>query len=78
MAIISMLAAAKRNRDGTFDAEVAISLYDSGSSDKPTSSTRQRTVGKGFSTRAAAEIRAEDWIRDNLYPVVMALPEAKP
>lgn len=72
----SFIATAKRNDDGTFDAEVALTDYGEGL--KVVSSTRQRVVSRGHATKAIAEAEAALWVRNNLYPIMQRLPEAKP
>lgn len=74
--MISLMVAGKREANGLFSAEVAISSY--GDDSKVISSTRQRTVSGGFPSRKAAEAAAVCWVEDNLYLIVEKLPEAKP
>lgn len=76
MNTFSLGVAAKRNDNGTFDAEVYISLY--GSDMLPTASTQNRLVQAGLPSRETAEHIGTKWIEDNLFPVVKKLPKAKP
>lgn len=76
MVFTSLLCAAKRNSNGTFDAEVALSFHNSDG--KILKSTKQRTVRKQCVSREAAEQQARDWIENNLFHAFDDLPLAKP
>lgn len=74
--MFNIITAAKRNPNGTFDAEVAITLY--GRDTTIIASTEQRTVSKGHKSRDEATAAAIRWVRVNMFPVVQKLPKAKP
>lgn len=73
---VSILAAAKKNDDGTFDAETSLTFYNSSGAMMFTS--HQRTVKSGFKSREAATDAAKTWLHENVLPVFDKLPKAKP
>lgn len=76
MYFVTLGTAAKRNDDKTFDAEVYLAFH---SADGVViKGTSQRTVKKRCATRDEAEQEARGWIEHNLFPVITALPKAKP
>ena len=73
--MISLVAAAKRNNDGTFDAEVSLTFYAADASILFT--TGQRTVLRGLESREAATASAKAWLQTTFFPAFAVLPEAK-
>lgn len=79
MASLSLVA--KNNGDGTYDAEIALTILGTDSDmvhSEVIKTTQQRTVCKGLASRELAIGAASFWVRQNLFPVVEKLAIAKP
>lgn len=73
----NLIATAKRNADGTFDAEVSLTEYGD-TTNKIISTTQQRTVSKNHATKERAVLASRTWIETRIYPVFRSLFVAKP
>jgi hypothetical protein len=69
--------AGPEQKDGTFEAEISISLHNAGvDDDKHFDTTEQRVVSKGHDSRQSANNAAVEFVERFLFPKVRFLPKA--
>lgn len=73
---VRLIAYAKPNSNGTYDAETALTFY--GHDGGIMFTSEQRVVKSGLESREAATAAAKAWLHENVLPVFSKLPKAKP